>query len=70
MILEENGQQQTAQQNQQTWQQSAQDICCGLDPNEDYEGERLEDLANFVRTNTIIIFRHLRSSEKLARNSP
>lgn len=53
MILEENGQQQTAQQNQQTWQQSAQDICCGLDPNEDYEGERLEDLANFVRTNTI-----------------
>lgn len=55
------------------WQNtSAEDICCGLDPNEQYEGERLEDVANFVRTNTmyyIPIFKKFRETgSKLSMN--
>lgn len=38
------------------WQNGASapmDACCGLDPEEQYEGERLEDIANFVQNNTL-----------------
>lgn len=36
------------------FQQSAfNDKCCGLDPEEEYEGERLGDVAEFVEKNTI-----------------
>jgi hypothetical protein len=34
------------------WQpESAADACCGMNPDESYEGERLEDVANFVCNN-------------------
>lgn len=62
-----------ASQNEYQWQNAyAEDVCCGLDPNEQYEGERLEDVANFVRTNTmyyIPIFKKFREKgSKLSMN--
>ena len=43
----------------------AEDPCCGLPPDEKIEGERLGDVANFVRTNTLYyipLFRRFRDS--------
>lgn len=43
----------------------AEDPCCGLPPDENIEGERLGDVANFVRTNTLYyipLFRRFRDT--------
>ena len=43
----------------------AEDPCCGLPPDEKIEGERLGDVANFIRTNTLYyipLFRRFRDS--------
>lgn len=50
------------------------DPCCGMSPDEDYEGERLGDIASFVRSNTmyyIPLFHRFRDTgRKISVNLP
>ena len=52
----------------------ASDPCCGMSPEYDMEGERLGDIANFVRTNTLYyipLFRRFKETDrKLSFNLP
>lgn len=52
----------------------ASDPCCGISPEYDMEGERLGDVANFVRTNTLYyipLFRRFKeTNRKLSVNLP
>ena len=52
----------------------AADPCCGMSPEDDMEGERLGDVASFVRTNTLYyipLFRRFRDSgSKISLNLP
>lgn len=72
MILKETESADASQNAYQRQNVGAEDVCCELDPNEQYEGERLEDVANFVCTNTIYyipIFKKFRETgSKLSMN--